>query len=76
VALRAEGGGAICVLGVGGAARRAAAAEEALGRGASAPALAALAAEPAREDWRRALLAHLVRGALEEAGRRVAGGAP
>jgi CO/xanthine dehydrogenase FAD-binding subunit len=67
VVLRADGGAAIGLLGVGGAPRRAVAAEYALGGGASLREAAALAGELARDDWRRALVAELVRRALEAA---------
>jgi hypothetical protein len=57
----------IAVLGAGTAPGRAFAAEEALRRGAGFPEVAALAAQPARDDWRRALVADLVRRALSDA---------
>jgi CO/xanthine dehydrogenase FAD-binding subunit len=67
VVLRPGGEGAIAVFGARGSPGRAWAAEEALRGGASVHEVAALAAEPARDDWRRALVADLVRRALAQA---------
>jgi CO/xanthine dehydrogenase FAD-binding subunit len=67
VVLRPDGGGAIAILGMGGKPTRARAAEYALLGGASVEEAAAFAAAPAGDEYRRALVAELVRRALSEA---------
>lgn len=63
------GGGAIAILGIDGKPTRARAAEYALLGGASVEEAAEFAATPIRDDYRRALVAELVRRALSEAAR-------
>ena len=69
VVLRPDGGGAIAILGIDGKPTRARAAEYALLGGASVEEAAEFAATPIRDDYRRALVAELVRRALSEAAR-------
>jgi CO/xanthine dehydrogenase FAD-binding subunit len=67
VVLRPDGGAAIAILGIGGKPTRARAAEYALLGGASVEEAAGFAATPAGDDYRRALVAELVRRALSQA---------